>query len=60
VPDDLAAALASDPQARAAFDGLGRSGRYAVILTLLKARTPAARDRALARAVAARSRGLRT
>ena len=44
VPPDLAAAaaaLADDALAHAAFEGLGRSGQYAVILPLLKARTPA-------------------
>jgi uncharacterized protein YdeI (YjbR/CyaY-like superfamily) len=51
VPLDLAAALAADRRARAAFDRLGRSDQYAVILPLLKARTPHARERALARAV---------
>jgi uncharacterized protein YdeI (YjbR/CyaY-like superfamily) len=52
VPADLAAALADDALAHAAFEGLGRSGQYAVILPLLKARTPAARAKILARSVA--------
>jgi uncharacterized protein YdeI (YjbR/CyaY-like superfamily) len=52
VPPDLAAALASDARANAAFERLGKSGRYAVILPLLKARTPEARARILARAIA--------
>jgi uncharacterized protein YdeI (YjbR/CyaY-like superfamily) len=52
VPPDLAAALAGDATARAAFERLGRSDRYAVILPLLKARTPQTRARILARAVA--------
>lgn len=52
VPPDLADALAADAPANAAFERLGRSGRYAVILPLLKARTPEARARTLARAVA--------
>jgi hypothetical protein len=43
VPDDLTAALAADDRARAAFEALGRSERYAVFLPLLKARTPEAR-----------------
>lgn len=38
VPPDLAAALDGDDRARATFESLGRSERYAVILTLLKAR----------------------
>jgi uncharacterized protein YdeI (YjbR/CyaY-like superfamily) len=40
VPPDLAAALDRDDRAKAAFGSLGRSERYAVILPLLKARTP--------------------
>ncbi|GAB3955169.1 YdeI/OmpD-associated family protein [Micromonospora vulcania] len=52
VPPDLTAALAGDARASAAFDRLGRSARYAVILPLLKARTPQARAKILARAVA--------
>lgn len=52
VPPDLAAALAGDPAAHAAFERLGRSGRYAVILPLLKARTPETRAKILAKAVA--------
>jgi uncharacterized protein YdeI (YjbR/CyaY-like superfamily) len=52
VPADLAAALAGDGLANAAFERLGRSDRYAVILPLLKARTPEARARVLAREVA--------
>jgi uncharacterized protein YdeI (YjbR/CyaY-like superfamily) len=44
VPADLAAALARDEPARAFFESLGRSDRYAVILRLLKARSgPAGR-----------------
>jgi uncharacterized protein YdeI (YjbR/CyaY-like superfamily) len=52
-PADLVAALATDPRAHAAFEALGRSERYAVILPVLKARSDAARARAVARAVAA-------
>jgi uncharacterized protein YdeI (YjbR/CyaY-like superfamily) len=52
IPPDLAAALAGDARAHAAFERLGRSGRYAVILPLLKARTPQARAKILAQAVA--------
>ena len=37
VPDDLTAALAADDAARAAFEALGRSERYAVMLPVLKA-----------------------
>jgi uncharacterized protein YdeI (YjbR/CyaY-like superfamily) len=53
VPEDLTAALAGNDRARAAFEALGRSERYAVFLPLLKARTPAARNRALRQAVRA-------
>ncbi|MCO1597910.1 YdeI/OmpD-associated family protein [Micromonospora sp. RHAY321] len=52
VPPDLSAALAGDPRATAAFERLGRTARYAVILPLLKARTPQARSKVLAQAVA--------
>ena len=48
VPPDLAAALATDARAKAAFERLGKSGRYAVILPLLKARTAQTRARILA------------
>ncbi len=52
VPADLAAALAGDARAYAAFERLGRSERYTVILLpLLKARTPQTRARILDRAL---------
>lgn len=51
VPPDLAAALAANPRAAAAFDQLNRSARYSVVLPLLKARTEQGRARAAARAV---------
>ena len=53
VPDDLAAALAATPPAARAFESLGRSERYAVILGLLTARSPEARARQLARSLRA-------
>jgi uncharacterized protein YdeI (YjbR/CyaY-like superfamily) len=40
VPEDLEAALAHRPRARQAFDRLGRTDRYLLVLGLLKARTP--------------------
>jgi hypothetical protein len=46
------AALAGNPTASAAFERLGRSDRYALILPLLTARTPDARARIVARALA--------
>jgi len=52
VPEDLEAALAGDPRARAAFDVLGRTDRYQVIFALLTARTPKGRAARLAAAVA--------
>jgi uncharacterized protein YdeI (YjbR/CyaY-like superfamily) len=52
VPPELAAALAADAVARAAFERLGRSERYAVILPVLKAHTPRGRESAAARTVA--------
>jgi uncharacterized protein YdeI (YjbR/CyaY-like superfamily) len=51
VPEDLAAALAADPPAAAAFEALSRSERYLVFLPILKATTPTARAQAVARAV---------
>ncbi|GIG58973.1 hypothetical protein Lfu02_33450 [Longispora fulva] len=53
VPPDLAEALAANPVAGRAFEALGRTGRYAVILKLLTSRTDTARAAQLARAVAA-------
>ncbi|MGH3455613.1 MAG: YdeI/OmpD-associated family protein, partial [Nocardioidaceae bacterium] len=50
-PPDLAAALADDARARAAFERLGRSDRYSLILPLLKARSPQSRAKLLVRTV---------
>ncbi|MFD3513418.1 YdeI family protein [Streptomyces sp. NPDC058657] len=44
VPPDLAAALDEDPEAKAAFDALDRTGRYQLILPLLQALTPHTRE----------------
>lgn len=52
VPPDLATALEGNVRAKNVFERLGRSDRYAVILPLLKARTPETRARTLARAIA--------
>ena len=52
VPPDLAAALAGNPGAARAFEALDRTARYAVILEILKARTPERRATLVARAVA--------
>lgn len=43
VPPDLMAALARNERAQSFFGSLGRTGRYAVILRLMKARTPQTR-----------------
>jgi uncharacterized protein YdeI (YjbR/CyaY-like superfamily) len=51
VPPDLAAALAANADASTAFERLSKSERYAVILPLLKARTPETRAKLLARAI---------
>ncbi|MFB4320360.1 YdeI family protein [Actinomadura sp. 21ATH] len=52
VPPDLAAALAADPRAAARFEALDKTARYLVILSLLKARTPAGRAARLEKALA--------
>ncbi|MGW9447265.1 YdeI/OmpD-associated family protein [Streptomyces sp. NPDC055632] len=57
VPDDLAAALAAEPRAAAAFEALGRTDRYLVILSLWQARTAGTRAARLERAVAALAAG---
>ncbi|MFF5973588.1 YdeI family protein [Streptomyces sp. NPDC012769] len=60
VPDDLAAALAADPRAASAFDALGRTDRYLIILSLWQARTAKTRQARLDRAVAALAAGERS
>ncbi|WP_149825329.1 YdeI/OmpD-associated family protein [Streptomyces tailanensis] len=52
VPEDLAAALERNPPARSAFERLGKTDRYLVVLGLLKARTPATRAARLRAALA--------
>ncbi len=51
VPADLAAALAASPRAARAFEALGRTQQYAVILKLVTARTAKARAAHLDRAM---------
>lgn len=53
VPSDLAAALAENPRAAGAFEALGKTGRYQVILQPTIARTEAARAARLRKALAA-------
>lgn len=51
VPDDLTEALAARPEAARAFEALGKTDRYLVILGLWQARTPKTRAARLERAV---------
>jgi uncharacterized protein YdeI (YjbR/CyaY-like superfamily) len=51
-PPDLVVALERHPRARAAYDHLGRTARYAVILRLAKTRTPRSRATCLATVIA--------
>ncbi|MDL4775561.1 YdeI/OmpD-associated family protein [Actinomadura xylanilytica] len=51
VPPDLVAALERDPRAKDAFDRLSGTDRYAVLLRLMKTRTPETRAAVLRRAV---------
>ncbi|MEW1546387.1 YdeI/OmpD-associated family protein [Streptomyces tsukubensis] len=51
VPPALATALEADPEARKAFDALDRTGRYQLILPLLQALTPEARELRLGKAL---------
>jgi uncharacterized protein YdeI (YjbR/CyaY-like superfamily) len=51
VPLDLVSVLEANAAAKVAFEALGRSERYAIILQLLKARTPEGRAKILAREV---------
>jgi uncharacterized protein YdeI (YjbR/CyaY-like superfamily) len=53
VPPDLAAALDASQRAADAFEALGKTERYAVILKLLTARTDVARAAQLEKAVSA-------
>jgi len=52
VPPDLADALAADAGAHAAFERLDRTERYALLLRLMKARTPSSRAVQLERVLA--------
>lgn len=52
VPEDLAAALAAEPALPAVFDGLSSSGRLRHALDVGGARTPATREKRLARVLA--------
>ncbi len=52
VPDDLAAAIAAEPEAQAMFDVLTSQNRYALIFRLTQLKTEAARERNIAKFVA--------
>ncbi len=52
VPDDLAAALASDEAARAGYEALGKTDRYLIIMRLWQARTEKGRAQRLERTIA--------
>ncbi|MEV4685597.1 YdeI/OmpD-associated family protein [Streptomyces kurssanovii] len=52
VPPDLTAALRENPRAREAFESLGRTERYQIVLGLLKARTDRTRKARLERTLA--------
>ena len=52
IPSDLAAALAASARAARAFETLGKTDQYAVILDLVTARTPETRSAHLRKAVA--------
>ncbi|MFH8712081.1 YdeI/OmpD-associated family protein [Streptomyces zaomyceticus] len=52
VPDDLAAALEADAEARAFYEELGKTDQYLVIMRLWQARTPKGRAQRLERMMA--------
>src|SRR5687767_4406620 len=53
VPPDLAAALSASPRATAAFEALGKTDQYAVILDVVTARLPETRATHVRKAIAA-------
>jgi uncharacterized protein YdeI (YjbR/CyaY-like superfamily) len=57
IPDDLAAALAADPNAHRTWDILTSHNRYAIIYRLTQAKRPETRQRRLADLVAMLHRG---
>jgi uncharacterized protein YdeI (YjbR/CyaY-like superfamily) len=59
VPDDLAAALAAEPVARQAFEGLDGRNRYAVLHRVATAATPQTRARRIAGLVTMLAEGRR-
>jgi uncharacterized protein YdeI (YjbR/CyaY-like superfamily) len=59
VPEDLAAALAADPAAQQAFDGLDSRNRYSILHRLQTAKRPETRARRLATYVTMLAEGRR-
>ena len=59
VPDDLAAALAALPGARASWDGFPPSGRKAILTWIVQAKRPETRARRVGQAAAQAARGVR-
>jgi uncharacterized protein YdeI (YjbR/CyaY-like superfamily) len=57
VPDDLATALAAEPTARAAFDSLSRTNRFAILYRIGGAKKPETRVRRIEQFVAMLARG---
>ena len=57
VPEDLAAALAADPRARAAFDALSNSNKGWHVLQVTGAKTDETRQRRIAKSVASLREG---
>ena len=57
VPEDLAAALAADPQARATFDALSNSNKGWHVLQVTGANTDETRQRRIAKSVASLREG---
>jgi uncharacterized protein YdeI (YjbR/CyaY-like superfamily) len=57
VPDDLAAALDAEPEARAFFDTLTGANRYAILYRVHEAKKPVTRAARIARFVAMCARG---
>jgi uncharacterized protein YdeI (YjbR/CyaY-like superfamily) len=51
VPDDLAAALAADPRAKAFFETLSGANRYAILYRVQNAKRPATRSARIAKFV---------
>ena len=59
MPDDLAAALAAEPGARAFFDSLESSNRYAILYRVHEAKKPETRSARIAKFVGMCARGER-